>query len=366
MAKKLPHFKLHGVLNLNKMLNTTEALIKQISIHEIGVKNENEGITISDKPIILEDETLNELLFTYFFKSFKVPEFYKFTFSNGDVNLNPMFNFAKAIFENPEIAHNQSIFIAKHLYEQSSHPNIKAGDLLVTYIQNLVIDQQMYNAIGIFKAENRDTFLQFKHHQKQIDVNYEKGVNIEKLDKGCLILEDEETDGYKICIVDKANKNQEAQYWRELFLNVTPKNDDFHNTANFIDLTTSFVKEKLASEYDIEKFEEAGIINRSKEYFKRTDRFEEDEYTDRVFFSNKAIMEDFKAYKNEYEEENHVALDNEFFVSPEAYKKKSRFMKSVIKLDKNFHIYVHGNHDMIEKAKDEKGTFYKVYYYEES
>lgn len=348
------------------MLNTAEAIIQEISIHEIGIKNENEGIKISNEPIILKDEILNELLFTYFFKSFKVPEFYKFTFSNGDVNLNPVFNFARAIFSNPDLAHNQSIFIAKHLYEQSSHPNIKAGDLLVTYIKNIVIDEQMYNAIGIFKAENRDTFLQFKHLNKQIDLNYEKGVNIDKLDKGCLILDAEESDGYKICIVDKANKNQEAQYWREDFLNVIPKDDDFHNTTNFIDLTTSFVKEKLASEYDIEKFEEAGIINRSKEYFKRVDRFEEDEYTDRVFFSNKAIMDDFKMYKNEFEERNNIGLQNEFFVSPEAFKKKSRFLKSVIKLDKNFHIYVHGNHDMIEKDKDEKGTFYKVYYHEES
>ncbi|MEZ4930034.1 MAG: hypothetical protein R2777_08500 [Chitinophagales bacterium] len=47
-----------------------------------------------------------------------MPEYYKFTFSNGDVNLNPMFNFVRAIFDNPELAHNQSIFIAKHLYEQ--------------------------------------------------------------------------------------------------------------------------------------------------------------------------------------------------------------------------------------------------------
>ncbi|MCB9226255.1 MAG: nucleoid-associated protein [Chitinophagales bacterium] len=348
------------------MLNTSEAKINKISIHEIGVKNENEGIKISDNPIEIGDEVLSELLFTYFFKSFKVPEYYKFTFSNGDVNLNPMFNFVRAIFDNPELAHNQSIFIAKHLYEQSSHPNIKAGDLLIAYIEDLVIDEQMYNAIGIFKAESRDSFLQFKHLNKQINLDYEKGVNVEKLDKGCLILNDEESDGFKICIVDKANKNQEAQYWREDFLNVVPKDDDFHNTANFIDLTTSFVKEKLASEYDIEKFEEAGIINRSKEYFKRVDRFEEDEYTDRVFFSNKAIMDDFKMYKNEFEERNNVDLQNEFFVSPEAFKKKSRFMKSIIKLDKNFHIYVHGNHDMIEKDKDEKGTFYKVYYYEES
>lgn len=38
----------------------------------------------------------------------------------------------------------------------------------------------------------------------------------------------------------------------------------------------------------------------------------------------------------------------------------------MIKLDKNFHIYVHAHRDLIEQGVDEKGKFYKVYYHEES
>lgn len=42
-------------------------------------------------------------------------------------------------------------------------------------------------------------------------------------------------------------------------------------------------------------------------------------------------------------------------------------LKSVIKLDKNFHIYVHGRRDLIERGFDEeKGKkYYKVYFDEE-
>lgn len=32
----------------------------------------------------------------------------------------------------------------------------------------------------------------------------------------------------------------------------------------------------------------------------------------------------------------------------------------------NFHIYVHGNRQLIEQGADEKGKYYKVYYQEES
>jgi len=38
--------------------------------------------------------------------------------------------------------------------------------------------------------------------------------------------------------------------------------------------------------------------------------------------------------------------------------------KSVIKLDKNFHIYVHGDRELIEKGYDEAmgKHFYKIYF----
>jgi hypothetical protein len=42
--------------------------------------------------------------------------------------------------------------------------------------------------------------------------------------------------------------------------------------------------------------------------------------------------------------------------------------KSVLKLDKNFHIYVHGNRQLIERGyDDEKGmNYYKVFFNNEA
>ena len=58
--------------------------------------------------------------------------------------------------------------------------------------------------------------------------------------------------------------------------------------------------------------------------------------------------------------------DDEIFgISDSAVKKQARSYKSVIKLDRNFHIYVHGNRNLLEQGEDEKGKFYKVYYEEE-
>jgi hypothetical protein len=49
-------------------------------------------------------------------------------------------------------------------------------------------------------------------------------------------------------------------------------------------------------------------------------------------------------------------------LNEKAVKKQARVFKSVIKLDKNFHIYVHGNRNLIERGTDENGTFYKICY----
>ena len=55
-----------------------------------------------------------------------------------------------------------------------------------------------------------------------------------------------------------------------------------------------------------------------------------------------------------------------FTISESAVKKQARALKSVIKLDKNFDIYVHGNRNLIEQGRDEKGTYYKIYYQKEN
>jgi hypothetical protein len=348
------------------MINKSLAQIKSLAIHHIGSKHENEGIKISEQTVEPDNETLTDLLSKYFFCHFKEPDFFKFTFSNDDVNLNPVYQFARAIFNNPQILHNQSVFIAKHLYDKSNHPNIKSGDLIVAYIENISVNDEMADAIGIFKVESKDGFLKLNHETGRIDLNYETGINVEKPDKACLIMNLEESDGYKVCIIDKSNKNNEAHFWKNDFLNITEKNDDYHATKNYIELTQAFIKDRLIPLYELEKTEEAAILHRSKEFFKKVERFEDEDYEERVFFENDKIINDFKEFKADFQQEKNINLETTFFVDPKAVKKQSRFFRSVLKLDKNFHIYIHGNHDLIERGRDEKGTFYKVYFEEES
>jgi hypothetical protein len=78
------------------------------------------------------------------------------------------------------------------------------------------------------------------------------------------------------------------------------------------------------------------------------------------------VIEKFTEYKSHYAKEHEVEIADSFAISESAVKKQSRIFKSVIKLDKNFHIYVHGDRNLIEQGEDSKGKFYKVYYQEEN
>ena len=55
---------------------------------------------------------------------------------------------------------------------------------------------------------------------------------------------------------------------------------------------------------------------------------------------------------------------NDFNISAVAVKDRKKTIRSVLKLDKSFHVYVHGNEDKIERGFDEERglNYYKLYF----
>jgi hypothetical protein len=79
------------------------------------------------------------------------------------------------------------------------------------------------------------------------------------------------------------------------------------------------------------------------------------------------LISAFKDYRNDYNKKLDLTAIDEFDVSPTAVKKNQKYMKSVVKLDKNFHIYIHGRHDYVERGYDDNMgmKYYKLYYVNE-
>jgi hypothetical protein len=351
------------------MLDFLNAALERTSVHEVGNKTNGDRLIVSNGVLAITDETLRQLLFKFFTTAFSTPEYYRFTFSNLDFKLNPLYQFATAIFEDcsDENFHINSAHIARQLFEVSIHPQIKAGDLFVAYFSGLSVSGETCDAVGIFKSENRQDFLKVGNDgSSQFSINYEDGINIDKLDKGCLIMKVAPEEGYRICIVDKGNRNNEAQYWKDTFLQVTPVNDEYHFTKDFLDIARNFVSEKIEEEFEVSKADKIDYLNRSVEYFKTHDTFEKEEFEQQVFHDEQLIAS-FRNFERNYSDENGLEIAPQFGISPQAVKKQERVFKSVLKLDKNFHIYIHGNKELIEQGIDPDGRkFYKIYYESES
>ncbi len=346
------------------MINYSEAFFESISIHGIGSKVENEGVKFSENETPIKDETLRNLLLHYFFQSFKTPEYFAFNFSNGDLSLNPVHQFVDQIFKGEQVF-EISNSIAKHLYDKSNHPNIKTGELMICHVQDVLIDDEMLDALVIVKSESKDDFIKIISKNQSFDIERDQGIFAGKLDKACIVFNTEKDSGYKLCILDKTSSQSDAVFWKEDFLNVIHRNDDFHKTKDFIQATKTFIKDRLNPLYEMDKTDEAAILNRSKKFFNQEDEFDANQYAQEVFRDEK-VTELFSEYKNDLRQERKIELPDSFAVSQAAVKNYSKVFKSVIKLDKNFHIYVHGDRNLIEKGTDELGRkFYKVYYEEE-
>lgn len=352
------------------MVTFFEASLKTISVHHVGNQSQEEMYALSEQPLELKDEIIPNLLMQYFLKPFeKANEVYHLTHSSGDLGLNELHHFATQVFDDNTKFHEASEQIARHLYKVTLHPNIKGGELYIVYFNKVQIEGNPLDAIGIFKSENKETYLKVYPDKGGFQVDYEQdAININKLDKGVLIFNIEKENGYKVVVVDKTNNGQEAaMYWKDQFLQLKIRNDSFNQTNNTLGIYKNFITEKIDEEFEMSKADKIDLLNRSMKYFKEKETFDMEEFSNEVIGNEQAI-ESFKNFKNQYEQEFDSPIADNFVISENAVKKQARVYKSVLKLDKNFHIYIHGDKELIEKGFDDGRAmnYYKVYFKEEA
>jgi len=341
------------------MLDFTLTKLQNIIVHKVGNKTRDEGIRFSNNYLITEGDILKELLLKYFLSPFKSDSFYRF-YHETDINLNEIFVYIKKIFDSGNEFIEQSKNISKHLYQQSLHPKIKGGEFYITYLKDCIVDGEQLDALGLFKTENKDTYLRVHETENNFEVDYESGININKLDKGCLIFNSETENGFVVSIIDNINKSGEAQYWKDDFLKIKPREDNFYFTQNYLKMCKEFTETAIDN---LDKNQQIEIKNNALKYFKEKEVFNVKEFADEVI-KNPEIKEAFIEHKQNFENDNDLLIQDNFDISKQATNKSQKYFKSVLKLDKNFHLYIHGGHDLIEKGFDEdkKLNFYKLFY----
>lgn len=337
--------------------------ITGLATHYVGNKNNEEELLLSQREISL-NERLKQVLRTYFLSSFKEGQYYKFNIE-GEQESNTVHQLVTQIFDHPEQLHEHSVAIAQHLYEQGVHPKIKGGELYVAYLKECVVDGEVCDAVGIFKSEHKDLFLTIFEQEGSLAIETEEGININKLDKGCLIFNIDPENGYTVSVVDQTNRGSESKFWTNLFLNLKPKEDLYFYTQQALTLCKDFINQELPEQIEINRAQQVDLLQRSVEYFKENDQFEQEQFKEQVLVEPE-VIQSFEQFQEQRVEDNQSLPLKQFEISEKAVKRETKYIRSVIKLDKNFHIYVHGDRKLIEQGNEADGRkYYKLYFEEE-
>jgi hypothetical protein len=350
------------------MIDFSGARIGALIVHYIGNKANGEEVQLSNDVTSVADERFHAKLLDFVSKPFaKREDVYRFSHTN-DLTENEVYSYALKVFGDEKAFEVQSRKMAKHLHASTMHPKITSGELLVVYMEGLVIDTFKTNGIALIKSDSKETIFKVVNKDSMLSLRAESGIGDNNIEKACLIVNSDWEDGLRLLVADPAKAvGDEAIYWREAFLQIKPIADNYHLTTSYLRLAKNFIAEKLSEDVAVAKTDQIDLLNKSIGYFKEAERFDEKEFVEAVF-EDQAHSRMFMDYKQEVNSNEGRTMPDNFDIAYTAVKKQERIFKSVLKLDKNFHIYIHGDRDLIQRGVDDVTgmKYYKLFFKEES
>ena len=348
------------------MLKTSNTFIKKATLQRVGNKLSQElnHITTTEIPLA---ETEEELLKKFFLKSIKSSlDLMKFT-HHINLDYNTVYGDTSKYFENEISFIEYSNSVLHYLYEKSNHPQIKTGELFIIHFQEVKFQEILVDAIGIFKIENKIDFLKFNQHNNELDFNINKGVKLQKIDKGCLILQTDRSDGYRVFSID--NNSYDANYWKKSFLDIEEVMNDSYQTKHHLGMLSTF-SNTMKDEKNT--YVQKDFISQGIKLFNENEIITKD-LIEQELLSPFDVVDSYSKFKSQYNKENNLDLEENFNVSTSTLKKEKKKIKSQINLDTKIQIKLDISDgdslkENIEKGFDEerKMHFYKVFFNEET
>lgn len=329
--------------------------IKAAVVQRVGNKSNDDGVAFSDS--LCQMEGVEEHLLSLINVSFKFDDWKQFYYID-ELEMNPTYRFVSKIFDDENCLVKQANNLARHLYEQSIHPNIKIGEFYVVLLENCEIDGEETKAIGLFKSEMMETVLTVKMEHNHLVLSPQMGMSIKKLEKGCIVFNVEKEEGYKVAVIDNTNPKSDARYWAENFLHVRDCNDDYHQTVQLVDMFAGFVKQQKEQS----EVESAIMAKKTVELLKSEEVLQVGELAEKICDTEEQ-KQAFETYRQAYEEE-HGSFADEVNVVVKAANRKPVTKMNVLKLGHDFEVKILNPTAEIESGEnEEKGKRYYTLYY---
>lgn len=269
------------------------------TIQMVGNKNNGEGVSFATEMCDMTESS--NFIKTLVKNVFVFDDIRHFVFFES-LSLNPVYTFVSKIFDDKSCFVKQSNNLARYLYDQSLHPNIKNGEFYTLLLHNSIIEGINTDALLLLKSEKKDTFLTITSKEGRINAKPTVGLGIKQVDKGCLIFNTHKEDGYIVIIVDNTNSGMDAHYWTESFLHAEPYNDNYHKTKVVVNFCTGLVRmmKKKSPELGLETVRAIGKVADTLREGKNVSMQTVEEL---LSFSSDASQL-FAQYKSQYEKNN--------------------------------------------------------------
>lgn len=322
---------------MSAKIRFSSATATGLVLAKVGHPQRDEPLETS-KEVFRIGEADQEALTAIFLKPFKNLTPHRFH-HHSSLEQHEMNTCVRAIFDSADQLYPKGCEIAQRLYAKSNHPNIKSGDLCISLVEEIDVDGQLVSGICILKSESVVPFLSISTRDGDLRLHKEQGINPEKIDKGCLILNHLPEKGYYVLTFDRSGTD--SRFWVRDFLGVLPVTDPSFLTKNYTNMAVAFLekekKEKKVAakeaDDDAPPWEAAGPEKDALEFFEGKETFSLQEFEEEVLKTPEAKQR-FAEHKSKIEEEQGQKLEDSFKISKKDVSKvKKKLSQSVMKLD---------------------------------
>jgi hypothetical protein len=310
----------------------TSATAVGLVLAKVGHPQRDEPLQTSKEVFKIEEKD-QEPLSAIFLKPFKNLTAHRFS-HHSSLDQHEMNVCAAAIFASDDGLLEKGCDIAKRLYAKSNHPNIKSGDLCISLIKNIDIDGELTQGLCILKSERVEPFLSISTRDGDLELHTEQGINPEKIDKGCLILNHLANKGFYVLTFDRTGSD--SRFWVRDFLGVVPITDSPFLTNKYASMAVAFMekekKEKPTATDDAPPWDTSNAARDAITYFEEKEKFSLQEFEEEVLKTPEAKAK-FAEHRSRIEEEQGHKLEDSFEISKKDVSKAKKRIRTSMKLD---------------------------------
>ena len=237
--------------------------------------------------------------------------------------------------------------------------------MCIAHLKEVHIEGELVQGLCILKSESVVPFLSITTRDGDLQLSTEQGINPDKIDKGCLILDYCADRGYYVLTFDRSGGD--TRFWVREFLGVEAVPDSAFLTNAYAKMAVSFLEEENQAAPDDPPWQTCTVAKDALDYFEERERFDLQEFSDEVLKTPEAVAR-FDDYRARMEAEQGQPLETSFEISKKDVTKAKKRLQAVLKLDTGVEIHVKpGISDadpVLERGFDDsKGMrFIKIYF----